>query len=78
MINNTVVNFTAVFVLDVVCLLAVWHVATGVDKKGAWAPLDLCSKQNVLCSLNECVNNFVREENIGGKGQFGSINSAYK
>lgn len=41
-INNAIVNFTAAFVLSVVCLLAVWHVATGVDKKGDGAPLDLC------------------------------------
>lgn len=32
---------------------------------GGQTPLDPCLKQNVLCSLNECMNNFVREENTG-------------
>lgn len=36
-------------------------------KGGGQAPFDRCVKRNVLCSLNECVNNFVREENTGGK-----------
>lgn len=45
---------------------------SAADKKrgGGWsgqAPFDRCLKQNVLCSLNECVNNFVREENTGGR-----------
>lgn len=37
------------------------------QERGGRAPLDPGLKQNVLCSLNECVNNFVREENTGGR-----------
>lgn len=39
-------------------LLCVW---LGQKEKGA--PLDPCLQQNVLCSLNECVNYLVRGEN---------------
>lgn len=47
---------------------------SGADKNGGdRAPLDPCLKQNVLCSLNECVNNFVREENTGGKDNLGLL-----
>ena len=53
---------------SVLCLLAVWHEATVCllqTKRGDGGALDPCLKQNVLCSLNECVNNFVREETTG-------------
>lgn len=40
---------------------------------GCGAPLHPCLKQNVLCSLNECVNNFVREENTGGEDNCGLL-----
>lgn len=71
------------------CLLSIWSVYLRLGMRllcvwcrqkpeGHRAPLDPCWKQNVLCSPNECVNNFAREENTEGKGQFGSINSVYK
>lgn len=53
-------------------------VCWGQKPKGHRAPLDPCWKQKVLCSPNECVNNFVRDKNTEGKGHFGSINSVYK
>ena len=41
---------------------------SGLDKKkGNRAPLDPCLIQNVLCSLSECVTNFVREKNTLGE-----------
>lgn len=60
------------------CLLAAWHEATVCllqtkEKKtkktggGGQEPFDPSLKQAVLCSLNECVNNFVRVENTGGR-----------
>lgn len=43
---------------SMLCLLAVWHEATACHKPGVggWR----CLKHNVLCSLHECVNTFLR------------------
>lgn len=54
-------------------LLSVW-----CRQKGMGARLDLCLQQNALCSLHECVNAFVREENTGWGAQLVTINSVYK